>query len=795
MAELRSARKLLEAEQWFAALRHFERTRARCPALESEPGEALARGKLHSEQNSEELFELAHAAVLKGNLAQARAFQDQAAYRLEEANGRRISSYLPDANSLRATVAWHPDSSWVFARSVDGISLRQRGEWYPRFFSASFGGRNALTPNGLVSPDAKTLLCWEPSAGSWPRLSVVNVAPSLDFGNVIARFDISHEQPPFWLPDGKRFVAVGKLSGEKAFSLNVMSGSTGRVEQRIPPPVPGGQAGQLKVDAKGEHLLVKWQPGGVSLVDLTSGKARHLSSAGGGFATNASSPDERFLVWVGAAVGEAVVYDTHARRARTVSLGTCVANEVAVFDDGSRFVAFNSREPHVCVVELASGRLRKLHTGGERGYAYPIAFFKQGAQLLTKYAMDGFFITTDTDRVVARSPQFGELISMNNQPTLVSTRGALTKVDRETKLLTVSPQVSGEGSLRAAIPFGNEVALSYDLTGWVIADAETGKVRSLAGPPDDRIKSPDDAFLASQNSRVDVVSTKSGQRAAGSPLTFASAVELVPPSDGMALGIRTRASLSNWSARSWSADGHASKEDRVPGAWNHCSGLDMLDPSGRFAWDEVGDVDAAHEPGWIPKDVSAQLDCATGRRSRVLRLPGVAHALVQKDRLVVVDEERGLTLWDVAKGRRLASLPSVRYVRGVIAASPDDRWLLLGTRLVDLKQSELVSELPQVPDSAQFLGNNALLTAQHGRVVIRRAPAFQVQGTLLFAYDLSAAIVFAEQPRDVDPTLEVLGPEDAWDSSFTCGVGNQGVPFRVCRQAFTQRGLLASLLR
>jgi hypothetical protein len=188
------------------------------------------------------------------------------------------------------------------------------------------------------------------------------------------------------------------------------------------------------------------------------------------------------------------------------------------------------------------------------------------------------------------------------------------------------------------------------------------------------------------------------------------------------------------------------------------------------------------------------LDCKTGKRGKVQRLAD-AVALVQKDRLVTVDDQRGLTIWDLAKARKLATLPSMMRGDVLFAASPDDRWLLGGTLLWDLTRREPVLELAEAPDSARFIGSDALLTANAGRVTIRRAPTFDVRGTLLVAHDLSAAIVFAEQSPGTDPTLEVLGAEDAWDSTFTCGVANQGVPFRVCRQAFTQPGLLEQLLR
>ena len=43
--------------------------------------------------------------------------------------------------------------------------------------------------------------------------------------------------------------------------------------------------------------------------------------------------------------------------------------------------------------------------------------------------------------------------------------------------------------------------------------------------------------------------------------------------------------------------------------------------------------------------------------------------------------------------------------------------------------------------------------------------------------------------------LETRGAREAWDTTFACSAGALGVPFRVCREALEQSGLLASLLQ
>jgi len=58
----------------------------------------------------------------------------------------------------------------------------------------------------------------------------------------------------------------------------------------------------------------------------------------------------------------------------------------------------------------------------------------------------------------------------------------------------------------------------------------------------------------------------------------------------------------------------------------------------------------------------------------------------------------------------------------------------------------------------------------------------------------SSAAVFGYAPGGRVNAVEVLGPEQAWDTTFTCSVGALGVPFRICRETLERPGLLRALL-
>src|SRR5882724_8818456 len=154
------------AQRRLAALRALERADALCPSQRS-AGEGLTR-RLRTElgtarlavallADGSELLERAGSVRAQGEEARARLLEEQAVLVLERAVGSSLTARVPGNGASTAEAFWSNDSKWLLTRDHDGLTLRRRGEWYPRFVSEA-GGNQGLGDKATLGPDGTLLL-------------------------------------------------------------------------------------------------------------------------------------------------------------------------------------------------------------------------------------------------------------------------------------------------------------------------------------------------------------------------------------------------------------------------------------------------------------------------------------------------------------------------------------------------------------------------------------------------------------------------------------------------------------
>jgi hypothetical protein len=238
-------------------------------------------------------------------------------------------------------------------------------------------------------------------------------------------------------------------------------------------------------------------------------------------------------------------------------------------------------------------------------------------------------------------------------------------------------------------------------------------------------------------------------------------------------------------ARTWQWSPEGGRAPLSPsGPTDGCADVRFFGPGQRFGWsDQAGQQQL--------------VNCATGERSRPFDDHVSALALLDDARLAAADPDqhgRGL-LWNLETHRKIGrfTFPEGGTPRHY-ALTANDRYLAVENAIWDLERGELVATLPGWIRDVAAAGGRALLAERRGFISIHRAPNFALAGVLALASDGAAAIVFGYERGGRVAAIEVLGPQQAWDTTFACSVRAVGVPFRICREMLEQPGLLRALL-
>ena len=304
---------------------------------------------------------------------------------------------------------------------------------------------------------------------------------------------------------------------------------------------------------------------------------------------------------------------------------------------------------------------------------------------------------------------------------------------------------------------GPEVALFFG-SGWLIAHGATGKTRPFDFPPlaeHPPSESPDAAVLAfAAGPSPEIYQAASGKRAARSPLSFGAA------------------DPSAWTA--------AALAQPAP-TKSTCDDPRLRDPSGQT---QV----------ILQDDGRYKLrDCASGQDGVAFALPDYPTALLSPTRALFSGKVGDLVVWDLQRAAAIGRVPWELNNAYVYTLSPDDRYFFAGKTLWDLGSAQRLLKLEYWPTKALFRSSHALLTSQGVTVDVWRAPRFSHAGSAYASRDGAARILFALDLDGSVTALETRGAPDAWDTTFGCGAGVLGVPFRVCRQTLDRSGVLDAL--
>jgi hypothetical protein len=360
-------------------------------------------------------------------------------------------------------------------------------------------------------------------------------------------------------------------------------------------------------------------------------------------------------------------------------------------------------------------------------------------------------------RQLATFPDLIGPLTIGGQPTVFSTHGTLSVIDSKLGVHPVDPRPRPDTSISMATTIGPEVALLFD-SGWLIAHGITGKTRPfdfppLAEPPPN--ESPDAAFLAfAVGPSPEIYQAASGKRAARSPLSFGPAAP------------------SAWTAAAL-AQPASSKTT--------CNDARLRDPS------EQAQLIRQDDGRYTLRD------CASGHDGAAFALPDYPTALLSPTRALCPGKAGDLIVWDLQRAAAIGRVPWQLNNADVYALSPDDRYFFAGKTLWDLGSAQRLLTLEYWPTKALFRSSHALLTSQGVSVDVWRAPRFAHAGSAFASRDGTARILFALDPEGTVTALETRGAPEAWDTTFGCGAGVLGVPFRVCRQALERTGVFDAL--
>lgn len=755
----RDAHERLEARQWFAAARRLASANGLCAATQASTADALraaAQLKSGAAETPKSLLDQARTAGLAGNAPLQVQLEDRAAFLIEQTTGSPIAPRLPTAYGDHANYVWSPGSDWLFERSEDAIALRLRDEWYPRFRSDQYGGERRGDKIQL-SPDRRSWLDFDTLGerrGPERWVSLVDVSPGADFGKLRSRFRTVDYPDPAFSADNARLVLAESTSPGHS-TLTVVTLATGVVERRIEPPAGSTGVSSLMLGDVGRSAVVRWSDASLSVVELATGETWHHAGSTA-LTEGAFSPDERFLLFGDHAFGDAhhlVSYDTVARRARPLAVGTCTLSGELVYDEQSKLAAIGSYDGELCLLELASGKLRKLRIETPLGVGLPQRFFYGTRGLFLANRDGGILLDVAAGKTVATFPDLMGLLQVNEQPAVISTRGTFAIIEPLLAVRQVEPQPRPAGLASTATVLGAEIGLGFD-SGWLIVHAATAKQRPFAFPSEgDPLpnESPDSAYVTfSAGSAPEIYSAASGQRAARSPLAFGAAPTLL-------------------------ADDAHSKTTTT------CPSEHLRDPSGAARL--VRQSDGRH----------TLLNCATGEEGAPFPLPDYPLALFGNR--VLVGKDGQLVVWDLQRRAAIGQVPQELNNQEVFALSSDDRYLFTGNTLWDVAGQQRLLKLEYWPESAAFSAQNVLLTRRGVTTDLWRAPRFAHVGAAYASRDAASSIVFALDASGGVSALETRGAREAWDTTFACSAGALGVPFRVCREALEQSGLLASLLQ
>jgi hypothetical protein len=792
-AERRDAEARLARGEWFAALRRIRAADASCPASSGQSAahlRTLLARLAAGGATPGALLDAAREAELRGATAEARLLQDRAAFALERPTGAAVTPSVPLAGRDEAQSFWSPDSQWLLTRNRDGLALRRRDEWYPRYYSPSHHNGGDDT-SAVVSEDGTTLLSFErdvvhgvspSSAQRW--LSIVDVRPGESFAEERARFAIPGGADPALAGPGHVAFLEQAPAGGARVRLSVASLRTGQIERQVEPAESLGRVTRFAVSPEGRHALL--QVGDqLGVVDLTTGVADYVHAPNVTPSSEHFSPDERYAIWSDrdGAARRLVIHDLKSGKSRYVLPPPCELSQGFVFDESSTRLAIGDAKPRACLVELATGKVRTLRLSARDEYVRPAEFLANDRALWLVGSSGGVLLDVLGGRELTRIEEALGLLYVDEKPTLISMRGTFTVVESELGLRSVDPQPRAvTGAAWTATRIRRELAMRFE-SGWLIADTVTGKTRSLDMPADAIPEvAEDDSYLATTNGRTpELFAVASGSRAKNSPVVLAGA-DLDAIGKG-SFTVRTR--RREWQLKR--SDLGLRRELKPESFGERCFGATMVEPSKRF-----GLMGAADEP-----QAFATVDCASGARGAAFKIDGSASALASPTRVVGQHYERpdSYLIWDAHDGALVASVsvgPGQYLTRSALSA--DDRFLLLNNTVWSVRSSTRVSEIPPSYGKAGFVAPDLLLVDQQGRLDFYRAPGFERVASLVFTSDLAGAALFALTATGGVSALEILGEGRAFDSTLPCGVGGQGVPFRVCREALERPGLLNGLL-
>lgn len=767
----------------FAALRRFQWARERCPSAGKAPEEATLRERLVDARSQSELLDAARAANLAGNEREARLLEDRAAFALEAAKeGTRLEAWVPPAGRDEVQLFWTPDSQWLLSLNYQGLTLRHRDEWYPRYRRA-LADIAILTERPAFSDDGASLLvplsALDSASTPRRRLAIVDVRPGASFGVERARYA---ERPnPGSGFVGNDYVALTEPKSDESTvsQLVIHALKTGQI-QHVASPKDDDSVIGWAASPDGNSLMVAHGER-LSLISLPGGGVELLQERGVNWLNDPFTPDGRFVVWqdVGRLPWRLAIHDLQSGKTQRVPLVGCDATVGSVFDEGSKQVAVGGNQSRICLVELATGRVRHLLVRGSQ-QALPSEFVHHDSALWTYAEPLGALLALPSGRELWREKGIMGLIDIGDKPTLVFADGKLKVIEPSLSGRDVDPTPRPSDSSTTAVRLNDDVALA--LAGrWVIVDMSTGKTRPLEVPMQAELETtPDETLVATDGGRVPaVLDVASGKLVRASPTPFLEPT-LLQVAEGYFRAHNRDHSLA-WSALGLITD---PPDEPVPSG---CSDAYMTDASGRagLKLDEEG-------AAWFV------IDCATGTPRVALEDVGVPQVVLSPARALGYSKTTtgGVVVWDLRNGRALRTAPlEAARDMGAAALSPDDRYLALDRGVWDLSSGRRIGELTSAArDGGGFLSNELLVLREDGRLALFRAPKFERIGTIMLAADMKSIVVFVTNAAGEVKALEVIGNQTAFDSTLDCGIDVYGVPFRICRQMLERQGLLASLL-